>query len=354
MPEKILVLNPGSQSTKIAMYFGGEKKWQKNIEHTPEEIKKYPTVYDQLDMRYDLILKTVAEQNDTLADLSAVAARGGPAATFKSGGYEVSDELIRVAREKPISLHVANIAMAIGKRIADPLGIKCYIYDAVTVDEMIPVTKLTGLREMSRVGLGHTLNMRAAALKHCQQNGLDYYGKNILVAHLGGGITISLHGQGTIIDMISDDEGPYAPERSGGLPIFQLIKECFSGSYTEETMFKRVQRAGGLMAHLGVTDVREVEKKIMAGDQKAKLVYEAMALNVAKNIAKLAVTVNGQIDVIILTGGIAHSDLFVGMVANRVKFLAPVSVLPGENEMEALALGVGRILKGEERANLFS
>ncbi|MDR2366579.1 MAG: butyrate kinase [Deltaproteobacteria bacterium] len=354
MSEKILVLNPGSQSTKIAMYNGGERKWQKNIEHSIEELKKYPNVYDQTDMRYELIIKSVAENNDTLSDLSAVACRGGPVTVYKSGGYEVTDELIRLAREKPMSIHVSNAAMGIGKKIADSLGVKCYIYDGVTVDEMIPIVKVTGLKEMSRRGQGHTLNMRAAAIKLCEQNGWDYYAKNIAVAHLGGGITLSLHSNGVIIDMISDDEGPYSPERAGGLPGFQLINECFSGAYTEESMFKRIQRAGGLMAHLGVTDIREVEKRISDGDQKAKLVYEAMALNVAKNLAKLAVTVKGQIDSFVLTGGIAYSEYFCGMVIDYIQFLAPVSVLPGENEMDALAFGVARILKGEEKPNKFN
>ena len=353
MSDKILVINPGSTSTKIAMYDGEKRLWQENIEHPLEELKQYNAVYDQLDMRRELVLKTVAAKGDTVSDLVAVAARGGPVATFESGGYEVTDSLIELAKTNPVSQHVSNVAMGIGKAIADPLGIKCYIYDGVTVDEMIPVTRIVGLKDMDRHGQGHNLNMRAAAINHCREKGWSYYEKNLVVAHLGGGITLSLHSNGRIIDMISDDEGPFSPERSGGLPGFQLIRACFSGKFNQVDMFKQVQRAGGLISLLGTPDTRKVEKMIEEGDEFAKLVYDAMALAVAKNLVKLAATVNGEIDAVILTGGVANSKLFVELVAPRVKFLGPLAVIAGENEMDALAQGILRIVKGQEKARVF-
>ena len=354
MSEKILVINPGSTSTKIAMYDGHEQLWMESIEHSLEEMKKYDTVYDQLDMRHQLVVETARNRGDDLHDLAAVMSRGGPFAAVKSGAYEVGEEMLEIIRTNPISQHVSNIGMAIAKKIADPLNINAYIYDAVTVDEMIPVTRIVGLKEMDRHGQGHNLNMRAAAINMCHQKKWDYYQKNIVVAHLGGGITLSLHSQGVIVDMISDDEGPFAPERSGGLPGFQLINACYSGKLTEKDMFKHIQRAGGLISLLGTPDARKVEKMIEDGDQYAALVYDAMALNVAKNIAKLTVVVDGKVDSIVLTGGMAYSEKFTGLVVPRVKFLAPVDILPGENEMDALAQGCLRVLRGEEKARTFS
>ena len=219
---------------------------------------------------------------------------------------------------------------------------------------MADIAHVTGLKEMRRIGQGHNLNMRAAAIKFANQTGKPYHELNILVAHLGGGITLSLHSKGRIIDMISDDEGPFSPERAGGLPGFQLIKMATSGEYDYKSMMKKVQRQGGLMAYFGTSDTRIVEDKITAGDDYARLILEAMAEGVAKNIGKLAVVVRGQVDGIVLTGGIARSKMITGWIAERVSFIAPVTVLPGENEMESLALGTLRVLRGEEKANTFA
>jgi len=352
--EKILVINPGSTSTKIAMYDGGRQLWMESIEHPLEEMRKYDRVYDQLDMRHDLVVATAAAKGDDLSGLAAVVSRGGPFASVRSGAYEVNEEMLEVMRERPIDQHASNIGMAIAKKIADRFGLKAYIYDAVTVDEMIPVTRIVGLKEMDRHGQGHNLNMRAAAINLCLKKGWDYYRKNIIVAHLGGGITLSLHSRGRIVDMISDDEGPFAPERGGGLPGFQLIKACFNGRFDEKGMFKHIQRSGGLISLLGTPDARKVEKMIADGDDYAALVYEAMALNVAKNIAKLTVVVEGRVDCIVLTGGIAYSEKFTGLIVPRVQFLAPTEILPGENEMDALAQGCLRVLKGEEKPHIFA
>lgn len=243
--------------------------------------------------------------------------------------------------------------MEIAYRIAQKNNIKAYIYDSVTMDEMIPITRIVGLKSMDRHGQGHNLNMRASALRWCRENGHDYKQKNILVVHLGGGISLSLHSNGKTIDMISDDEGPFSPERSGGLPGFQLVNYCFDSGLDKKEVMRSIQRRGGLISLLGTADTREVEKRIKEGDEEAKLVYEAMALSTAKNIVKLSVDVDGKIDVIILTGGIAYSEYFTGRISKRVEFLAPVIILPGENELEALAQGCLRVLNDEEKAKQY-
>jgi len=353
MSEFILVINPGSTSTKIAMYDAETKIWADSMEHSLEFLAVFDTIYDQLDMRYELVVQAVEDRGMKLSDLAAVISRGGPFARVRSGAYEVNEDMLHTMRYNPIDQHASNIGMSIAYRIAQQVGIKAYIYDAVTVDEMEDLTRIVGLQEMSRRGQGHNLNMRAAALKLCREEGWNYHGKNIVVAHLGGGISLSLHSHGRIVDMISDDEGPFSPERAGGLPGVQLIDLCYDGGMDKKEMFKHIQRRGGLISLLGTADTREVERRASEGDGKAKLVYEAMALSVAKNIAKLSVVVKGNVDAVILTGGIARSKMFTEMVRERVSFIAPMKVLPGENEMDALAGGALRVLRGEESAHIY-
>lgn len=349
MQDKILVINPGSTSTKIAWFDQKERLWDAGISHSQADLAPFPTIYAQLDMRYALVEQAVKAHGVNFGELAAVVARGGPFAPVKSGAYRVTETMLDIIQNHPMDQHASNLGACIAHRIAQNQGIQAYIYDAVTVDEMIPLTRVTGLPEMQRHGQGHNLNMRAAALAVCAKRGMDYYASNILVAHLGGGITLSLHHNGRIIDMISDDEGPFAPERAGGLPGFQLADlACRVGNKKE--VMRRLQRQGGLVAYFGTADTRQVERMVEAGDAQAKLVYEAMALNVAKNLAKLSVVVDGQVDCLVLTGGIAYSKTFTGMITRRVSFLGPVEILPGENEMQALYDGVMRVLRGEERA----
>ena len=353
MGMKILVINPGSTSTKIAMYEDEDSLWSESIEHPLEDLKKYSSILDQVDMRLCLVSEAVATHGYKLADLDAVVSRGGPFAKVERGAYEINEAMLEKMRTDPIDQHASNTGMAIAQKIASQAGIKAYIYDAVTVDEMISICRVVGMKGMSRRGQGHNLNMRAAALKLCGQKGWDINEKNILVTHLGGGISCGLYASGRIIDMISDDEGSFAPERAGGLPNFQLIDLCFEEGITKGEVLRRFQRAGGLISLLDTNDTREVELRIMNGDEEAKLVYEAMALSVAKNLAKLAPVVDGKLDAIVLTGGIAYSEYFTGMVNDRIAFLAPVFVLPGENEIEALAFGCLRVLRGEEASRVF-
>lgn len=352
MNSKVFVINPGSTSTKIAMYHEGSARWEESISHSFNELSEFPDVPSQLDMRYRRVVDAAAARGESLDDLAAVAARGGAFAWVKSGTYEVNEKMLK-ASNNPIDQHASNLGCSIAWKIAKPRGIKAYICDAVTVDELIPIVRITGIKNLLRHGQGHNLNMRAAAIKYCEQNGKDYYNSTLLVAHLGGGITQSLHHQGRIIDMVSDHEGSFSPERAGLLPGFDIIRLCYSGQYTLKEMLALVQRKGGLVSHFGTADTRVVEAMAAQGDEQAELVFEAMALNVARCLARLAVAVNGSIDCIILTGGIAYSQKFTSSVKEKVRFLAPVEIIPGENEMQALYDGTMRVLRGDETAHVF-
>lgn len=348
MKSKILVINPGSTSTKIAMYDGKDQLWQENIEHDAAALARFESIFGQLPMRLALVREAVKAHGDRLEELAAVSARGGLLPPVSAGAYEVNELMLDVLENRPQLLHASNLGAAIAYNIANPLGIKAYIYDPVTVDEMMDIVRITGLKEVRRAGRGHNLNMRAAALKYCEKQGCRYEDATLIVAHLGGGISVSLHTGGKVADLISDDEGAFSPERAGLIPAFKVLELRKNMNYTD--MMKKLQRQGGLISHLGTANAREVEERVNNGDAEAKLVYEAMALSVAQGVGREAVIVNGRVDAIILTGGIARSEMFTDMIKDRVAFIAPVVVLPGENEMQALAEGAWRVLNGKEEA----
>lgn len=348
--QKILVINPGSTSTKIAVYDAHQQLWQEDIVHDGAALRAYPTIFAQREFRLPLVIETYQNHGDKLKELACVMSRGGLLPPLASGAYEINVCMLDVLEHRPMNHHASNLGAAIAYEIATPLGIRAYIYDPVTVDEIIDLVRITGLKEIRRHGQGHNLNMRAAALKYCRENGKSYDTQNLIVAHLGGGITLSLHSQGRIIDMVSDDEGPFSPERAGLMPAFKLVKLIDKQQLNYKDTMSLLQRQGGLTSLLGTADVREVEKRIAAGDEYAALVLEAMTLGVAESIARLSVVISGRVDAILLTGGIAHSARVTGWIAERVRFIAPVHLLPGENEMQALADGACRILSGEETA----
>lgn len=352
--EKILVINPGSTSTKIAVYADETPLFVENIEHSGEELAPYAEIGDQYAFRKDVILEALKKNGVSPEELTAIVSRGGLLPPVKSGAYEVNEDMVWQLRNKPQNNHASNLGGPIAKAIADGLNIKAYVYDPVTVDELIPLVRVTGRPEMQRKGMGHNLNMRAIAIQYAQSIGKEYADITVAVAHMGGGITLTLHHKGRIIDMISDDEGPFSPERSGGLPIFQVIDMMAENGGNKKDGMDKVHHNAGLYAHLGTKDAREVEKRIAEGDAEAKLVYEAMALEISKNLAKLSVVVNGQLDALLLTGGMAHSKMLTGWVKERVQFIAPVEILAGENEMQSLAFGALRVLQGKEQAHHFT
>ena len=350
---KSLIINPGSTSTKIAVYQGEEQQWTESIAHSLEDLKAYPTIYDQLDMRKELILASLVSHGDKLASFAAVVGRGGALPPVKTGAYEVNEKMVETLHYHPVDQHASNLGAGIAYSIANEIGVKAYIYDAITVDEMTEVNKITGLKGVRVPAKGHNLNTRAAALKLCRDKGLDYNKVNIIVAHLGGGITVNLHSKGRIIDFFNDEIGTFAPERAGGLPTYALVDMCYSGKYTKEEMMKNLQRRGGMISYFGTADMREVEKLIDEGNEEAALLYEAMALNTAKTIARIAPSVDGQVDCIVLTGGLAYSERFVNSIRKHAGFVGPIEVIPGENEMKALAEGTLRVLRGEEKARIY-
>lgn len=352
--ERILSINPGSTSTKLAYYLGTEPSWKETIVYSTGQLKGFDRPHDQLAMRMHDIERVLSERKAEISSLSCVVARGGLVPHGPAGAIEVTPSLLRVLRERPVELHISNIGAELAAAFAERAGVKAYIYDPVTVDEMIDVVRITGLPEIVRRGQGHNLNMRAAALRACEEDEmLEYCRSTLIVAHLGGGSSMSLHREGRMIDMISDEDGAFSPERAGELPAFKLAHLIFDEGYSLDGIMRRMQREGGLVAYFGTSDLREVEQRIDEGEEQAALVFEAMALAVAKNIAKLAVVVRGKVDRIVLTGGAAYSQRLTDAIKRYADFLAPVMVIPGENELDALARGALRVLRGQEKARCY-
>ena len=352
--EKLLILNPGSTSTKIAVFEDETPLFTESIVHSPEELAPFDHVADQYEFRRDLVVKTLGEHGVALDSLSGIVSRGGLLTPIQAGAYEVNDDMVWQLKNRPQNEHASNVGAMIARALSVEYGIPAFIYDGITVDELLPINKITGVPQLRRKGMGHNLNTRAAAMRYARESGRDYKDITVIVAHLGGGISVNLHHNGRIEDFINDEEGPFSPERSGGLPMFDIIKMCFEEGQSYHSMMNMVKRKGGLMAHLGTTDSREVEKMIADGDEHAKLIYSAMALNIAKNIAKCAPNVCGKVDAILLTGGIAYSKYITEYIRERVEFIAPVVVYAGEDEMLSLALGGLRVLRGEEQAKTYT
>lgn len=355
MKYKQLIINPGSTSTKLAVYQDQEKLCQETIDHPSEELSIYETIPEQIPFRTEIVKDFLKKNNIELSELAAIVGRGGMVYGIKNGGYLVNDQLFTaLGDEKYSSPHSSNLGGMIAKELADPLGIPAFIYDAVTGSELSDVAKVTGFPEIVRQSCCHVLNSRSMAMKYANENNLDYNKLKLVVAHLGGGISVSAHANGQIIDSVGDDDGPFSPERGGSVQMFEFLKLCYSGKYTEKEIKKKLRGQGGMIAYLGTSDAREIEKMIDDGNKLAELIYEAEAYQVAKAIGLLAVTLKGKIDAIIITGGMANSTKMTGMINDYVKFLGPVVVKPGENEMEALAFGGLRLLKGEEKPSIFA
>ncbi len=345
---RVLAINPGSTSTKIAVYDDDAQLLRISVEHDAAELGRYPRMGDQYELRRGAVLRVLAEASIPESSLSAAVGRGGFLPPLSSGAYLVNDAMVNRLATAPVVDHAANLAAPIALSIARPLGIPAYIYDSVAVDELEPIARISGSAAIERRSLSHVLNMRATAIRCAKDLGKPYKECNFVVAHLGGGITLSVHRTGRIVDLVSDDEGPFSPERSGSLPVKDVIRLCYE--HDEATVTRMFRGQGGLVSYLGTNSAMEVERRMETGDARARLVYEAMAYQVAKSIGELAVVVSGKADAIILTGGIARSKPIVDWITERVSFIAPVKVYPGENELESLAQGALRVLRGEEQA----
>jgi butyrate kinase len=353
MTHTIMVLNTGSTSTKLAVYQNRENVLQKEYQHTREFLDSYPYMADQLPMRHKIAEEFLENEAKSFAPFSAIVARGGILCPIHSGGYVINsamvDYLLNVCTEE----HASNVAACIAFEMAKKYKIPhAFIYDGITTDELEPISSISGIPDMPRVAITHALNMRAIAYKAAADLKKQYAECTFAIAHLGGGISLSLHKHGRVVDVVADDEGPFSPERSGGQQVIRLTKYLENKQSLREKL--RVMRGdSGLTGYFGTSDARKVEERMANGDRQAKLVYEAMALQIAKSLAGLAVSAFGELDALILTGGLAHSKRLTEMIGQRTRFIAPLLIYPGENEMESLAFGVCRILIGEETARQF-
>lgn len=350
MNYRILAINPGSTSTKIALYENGKEIFCNTLEHPAKELEKYNKIQEQFEMRKDVVLSFLKEKGYDIRELSAVVGRGGMVPHVKSGAYKINDIMVDRLKNNPVIEHASNLGALIAHEIASSIGVSAFIYDSVRVDELKPIARISGMPDIPRESTSHALNSRAMAMKVAKKYRKKYSDMNFIVAHLGGGISLSAHEKGKMVDVMPDDEGPFSPERAGRVPCKALIDLCYSGKYDKTTMSRKLRGNGGLKAYLNTNDAREVEKMIENGNEEAKLIYEAMAYQIAKGIGEMAAVLEGNVDAIIITGGIAYSNLMTSWIIKRVEFIAPVEVMPGENEMESLALGVLRVLKGEEPA----
>jgi butyrate kinase len=347
---KILVVNPGSTSTKVALFQGEEEMFSVGLKHDPKELAPFGAIANQYSYRKNLVLKVLEERGFNATCLSAVVGRGGILPPVQAGAYLVNDAMLKKLVDNPIVEHASNLGAIIADAIARPLGIPAYIYDCVATDELEDIARLSGMPLIPRISTFHALNSRAVAREVALSLGSTYQNLNFIVAHLGGGISLSVHKQGQVVDISADDEGPFSPERAGKVPCNKLIDLCFSGIYSKSQVKGMLRGNGGLKAYLGTTDLQEVENRIEQGDFKALQCFEAMGYQIAKGIGELSTVVDGKVDVIILTGGMAYDTRLVEYIKQKTNFLAQVVVVPGEREMQALALGTLRVLLGEEQA----
>ena len=350
----ILVINPGSTTTKIRIYTDLNKEivFDRNIVHNEAEVLAFPNIASQKDYRMEIVLGELAAAGYALSRLSAVVGRGGMLFGLKGGGYLVNEKMCEEMASPDLPQHASSLGALLAYSIAEKLGIPSYIYDSTMGTDPLEIAKITGIAEIAKYGAIHLLNSRAQAIKYAERIGRDYRDLNLIICHMGGGITVNAMQNGQVIDYDSYDDGPMAPERSGGVPLLKFKALCFDGKHTEADIDQLIAGRGGLYSYLGTKDAREVERRIEGGDAYAAVIYEAMGYQVAKSIASLSCALKGKVDVIILTGGIAYSEWLCERIRTYCGHIAPIEVMPGELEMEALANGALRMLLGQEEAKI--
>ncbi|MTI68497.1 MAG: butyrate kinase [Firmicutes bacterium] len=350
----ILVINPGSTSTKVAIFSERENVITHKIEHMSEDLEKYDNIIEQYQYRLDLIMNWLKENNIKTDSLKAVVGRGGLLRPMPGGTYEVTDKMLEDLKVGIQGEHASNLGGILAKGIADKEGIKSFIVDPVAVDEFEDVARISGMKEIKRRSLLHALNIKAVCHRYAEENNKNLEDINLVVGHLGGGISVAPVNKGDIIDVNNANEmGPFSPERTGELPVGDLVKMCFSGEYTLKEIKTKIKGKGGLVGYLNTNNAKEVQDRIEAGDKKAKLIFDAMAYQIGKEIGKMSVVLEGKVDGIILTGGVAHSKMLTSNIEKMVKFIAPLTIYPGEDELEALNEGVLRVLGGQEEAKIY-
>lgn len=355
MPEKeyrILIINPGSTSTKIGVFDNEVSIMEKTIRHDPEQIRSFANIIDQYDFRKNTILEALEADGINISKINAVCGRGGLLRPIEGGTYAVNQAMLSDLRSGFAGQHASNLGGILAFEIASGLNIPAFIVDPVVVDELEPIARISGFPLIERKSIFHALNQKAVARRVAQEFGKKYNEMNFIVAHMGGGITVGVHQRGRVVDVNNGlhGDGPLSPERAGTVPAGDLVELCYSGEFYREEIMKKLIGNGGLFGYLGTSDAVEVEKMIEKGNQKAKLIYEAMAYQVAKEIGSASTVLHGKVDAIILTGGLAFAEQFVKLISDRINWIADVVVQPGENELQALAEGALRVLRGEEAA----
>ena len=349
---RVLAINPGSTSTKFGVFTREGAELERTILHGDEELARFSgrPMVARLDYRAGLIESALEEAGYKAVRFAAVAGRGGLLPPMTSGAYLVDEAMVEEIRLARRGEHASNLGALLALRFARAAGVNAYVVDPVSVDEWQECARLSGSPLIAREAIGHALNTKAVARRFARERGQAYEALRLIVAHMGSGITVSAHRDGRMIDNNTIGEGPFGPDRSGGLPVRELVKVCFAGEYTQSQLERQVFGDGGLLAYLGTRDLKEVERRIDARDAEAARVFEAMVYQIGKEAGAMAAVLKGQVDAVLLTGGMAHSERVVKLLSGYLEWIAPVKVYPGEDELQALAEGVFRVLSGEEKA----
>ncbi|EIF6290363.1 butyrate kinase [Clostridium perfringens] len=355
MAYKLLIINPGSTSTKIGVYEGEKEILEETLRHSAEEILKYDTIFDQLDFRKEVILKVLKEKGIDINELDAVVGRGGMLKPIEGGTYEVNEAMVEDLKIGVQGPHASNLGGILSNEIAKEIGKRAFIVDPVVVDEMEDVARLSGVPELPRKSKFHALNQKAVAKRYAKEHNTSYEDVNLIVVHMGGGVSVGAHRKGRVIDVNNalDGDGPFSPERAGGVPSGELLEMCFSGKYSKEEVYKKLVGKGGFVAYANTNDARDLIKLSQEGDEKGSLIFNTFIYQIAKEIGSMAVVLDGEVDAIVLTGGIAYSDYVTNAINKKVKWIAPMVVYGGEDELLALAQGAIRVLDGVEEAKIY-
>ena len=352
MAIKSLIINPGSTSTKIGVFEDENLLFEETLRHSTEEIAQYASIIDQKDFRKNIILDFLKAKDFDVKSFDMIVGRGGLLKPIPGGTYTVSDELLADLKKGVQGQHASNLGGILAREIGDEIGVPSYIVDPVVVDELEPVARLSGMPELPRRSIVHALNQKAVARRYAKEHGVKYEDLNLIVIHLGGGVSVGAHSQGKVVDVnnILDGEGAFSPERAGTVPVGDLVKMCYSGKYTEKEVYKKICGNGGLNAYLHTNDFRDMQKMAEEGDEYAALVRDAFFYQISKDAGAMAAVLNGKVDQIILTGGIAYAPVTRKMLEEKLGWIAPFTVYPGEDELLALAQGGLRVIRGEETA----
>ncbi len=355
MAVKSLIINPGSTSTKIGVFEDETLLFEETLRHSTEEIAQYATIVDQKDFRKEIILNLLKDKNFDVNSLDVVVGRGGMLKPIPGGTYAVSDDLLHDLEIGKQGQHASNLGGILAREIGDSIGKPSYIVDPVVVDELEPVSRYSGVPELPRTSVFHALNQKAVAKRYAKEIGKKYEDLNLVVVHMGGGVSVGPHKHGKVVDIFNalDGDGAFSPERAGAVPVGGLVKMCFSGKYTEQEVYKKLVGGGGFNAYLNTNDMRDVDKMIDAGDDHAREVRDAFVQQMSKNIGAMATVLEGKVDQIIVTGGIAYDKEVVDALKARCEWIAPFTVYPGEDELLALAQGGLRVVNGTEKAMVY-